>query len=966
MSAQSKRTRGVVTAAALALLAWCLTGGESPVVNAPVRPVAGHTAMPPRPVGAVRTVPITRGARPAVVADELIVAPRGSIEDAVRAIEDAGGEVAWRAPSTGLLLARFATADDAHQAKAMLAADGRIARTYANHIMTGAGIATSPTKQQQWLLQAMLTSSTSIRHASGIKVAVLDTGAAYESYGPYLVAPDLAGTSFTAPRDLVNDDAHANDDNGHGTHITNIIAASASIAPMAPGATIIPIKVLDASNQGTELALAEGIRYAVDHGAHVINMSLSFPAGYFPSRFLSDAIDYADAQGVVMIAAAGNQGSAQVTYPAAFRSVIAVGASRLSPAYHSPKSMPWFLADLFLVHAEYSNGGNKVELTAPAGSPDGDANGDGVPEAAVAQTFAPGQPTQFEYRVWAGTSQAAAQVSGIAASMIAANPSLTPRQVRAILGESARPELGILALAPTVGRGFVRADLATSRAATESSDARPHFTVALRLGIATSPGNGAVANANVEVLDGDGRPVANVYVYGSFSGAAAASSVAKTNASGIASFTSPPLASPRVVAFQVDAVADRTVAPRIFDRPTGAVRVDSCSLEMLSAWASGQGIATSPTVDVQGIATSPGTTASGSGIATSPSGQPVEGCSCVDPNGIATSPGADGTCPAGTSLLGIATSPGAMPACCIDPSGIATSPSEDGSCPGGTMPSGIATSPGTAGAGIATSPGVTGGGTSLPMAPNPIAVRVPAQGGEIDFVNLLNYSWSGSTMPMAVAAETSWFTTSFPDAKIVTSSGAGLGGSPLAFNAQTSFGAAVTEPTLADGCTPVIVHTFSPAEIADGVSPVMPDPAACGDDASCTAQRATLAGIWTWAATGQGIATSPGYTGGGSGLTLHAFDESVHALRAWSQFATQAPSSPVSQLGDVLDFTGIATSPGSSASGLVEEDGIATSPGVTITNDGSVETPAPLTPEDQALIDWLTQNSTDAAAAAAQ
>ena len=105
--------------------------------------------------------------------------------------------------------------------------------------------------------------------------------------------------------------------------------------------------------------------------------------------------------------------------------------------------------------------------------------------------------------------------------MLAANPSLTPRQVRSILGESARPELGLLTLSPDVGRGYLRADVAATAAIRETSgDTRPHYGTAIRLGIATSPGRPSivVADASVEVLDDLGRPVKDVFVYGSFSG----------------------------------------------------------------------------------------------------------------------------------------------------------------------------------------------------------------------------------------------------------------------------------------------------------------------------------------------------------------------------------------------------------------------------------------------------------------
>jgi len=876
MSVRSTR-RGAFTAIALALLGWGLAASDgAPPVDRPAAAIAPRVVLPPRPIGAVGAAPVVRQLRNAAVADELVIAPRGDADAAARAIADVGGQVAWRAPRTGLLLARFATADDARAARAELARDRRVGGVFANHVMHGAGIATSPRQAQQWMLSAMaLTPGAS--PADGVVVAVLDTGAAYEDYsdasGTYAQAPDLAATPIAPGWDFVSDDAHPNDDHGHGTHITNIIAASSTTVPMAPGATIMPIKVLDASNQGTELALAEGIRYAVDHGAQVINMSLSFPPGYFPSRYLQDAIDYADAQGVVMVAAAGNQDVDGVDFPAAFRDVIAVGASRLSPSYQTRGTWSWLLANLFLVRAEYSNRGDELDVVAPAGAFDGDANGDGVPEAVVAQSFAPGQPTHFEYLLWAGTSQAAAEVSGLAAAMLHANPSLTPRQVQAVFGEQARPELGLLTLSPLVGRGYLLADAALAGAAAEGDDHRPRYSAALRLAIANVPvddddrdgdghghGRGGdhgrgddhghhghghghdddatvrAARAQVQILDDDGAPVRHVWVYGTFSGGVSALARGRTDDDGNVTFVSPPLdVDQNVVGFQVDAVADRLVGARVFVRPRGALYIDSCSLELLSANASGEGIATSPLAG-QGFPSEPGQTITGEGVATSPQGGPGGG---TDGQGIATSPGA------------------------------------------GTLP------------GIATSP---------------LALHAPPAADEVDTYSLVNFSWTGSTLPMVVAVDSTWFAGAFPDAQVIQSSGAGIATSPVQLDPQTAFAAPVAPATDApDGCSALVVRTFVPGEILDGLSPAIPAPTECGTD--CTAQRAALSDIWAWAATGQGIATSPSNQSS-SGMTPAAYDQAKWSLWAWSQFAMQEPASPVSQYGSVLEAAGIATSPG--------------------------------------------------------
>jgi len=558
--------------------------------------------------------------RGAIVADELIVETARDA-DAAAAIADVGGEVVWIGPRTGRLRARFATPADAAAARAELAADPRVASVIENRVARGTGIATSPAQLPglQWYLRAMQLQP-SVRRADGVVVAVIDTGVAYESWtdasGSYARAPDLAGVSFVAGWDFVHDDAHPDDDHGHGTHVTGIIASSSTIVPVAPGVRIMPIKVLDRNNLGTELGLAEGLLYAVDHGADVINLSLSFDPGYFPSRFLQEAIDHAARAGVVVVAAAGNQGGDAVTYPAAFRDVIAVGASRIWSHYKSPTGSPWFLVELFQRRAEYSNQGYALDLVAPAGAVDGDANRDGMPEAVVAQTIDPADPTQFQYVLWAGTSQAAAEVSGAAALVLAANRSLTPFQVRALLGEAARPELGGEVLSPLVGRGFLRVDDAVAAATTASATAdalRPRFGAALRISLVDDSGVRR-ARATVEILDAAGRPVPGMQVYGTFTGGASASKRRQTGPDGQAVFVSPSVGTAPVVAFQVDAVTDRWLGnTRVFDRPHGALRIDSCSLEVLSRQIRGSGIATSPVTDDggasgQGIATSPGPT----------------------------------------------------------------------------------------------------------------------------------------------------------------------------------------------------------------------------------------------------------------------------------------------------------------------------------------------------------------------
>src|SRR4051794_18657496 len=133
--------------------------------------------------------------------------------------------------------------------------------------------AADPLRPQQWgldMIQADPAHSTST--GSGVVVAVVDTG---------VLAPheDLQG-QLVAGRDFVqspNDDT-PQDENGHGTHVSGIIAAAANngkgIEGVAPGARIMPIRVLDANGVGDADTVAKGINWAVDHGANVINLSL--------------------------------------------------------------------------------------------------------------------------------------------------------------------------------------------------------------------------------------------------------------------------------------------------------------------------------------------------------------------------------------------------------------------------------------------------------------------------------------------------------------------------------------------------------------------------------------------------------------------------------------------------------------------------------------------------------------------
>ena len=168
---------------------------------------------------------------------------------------------------------------------------------------------------------------------NGIKVAVLDSGVATDN--PDIYPKVVARANFTTSRN--------NEDNyGHGTHVAGIVAATADngigVAGVCRGCTILDGKVLTDSGMGSSSGLANGINWAVDRGAKVINMSLVVGA----SLTLETAVNNAWGRGVVLVAAAGNAGNTTMRYPAAYPNVIAVGATDNNDAKASFSTYgPW-------------------------------------------------------------------------------------------------------------------------------------------------------------------------------------------------------------------------------------------------------------------------------------------------------------------------------------------------------------------------------------------------------------------------------------------------------------------------------------------------------------------------------------------------------------------------------------------------------------------------------------------------
>lgn len=245
---------------------------------------------------------------------------------------------------------------------------------------------------------------------SGVTVAVVDTGIACYDAGGFMKGTDLQGTTCVGGYNFVGKNEIAADDQGHGTHVAGTIAQTTNngvgVAGLAHCAKLMPVKVLSKGGWGTMADVAEGIRWAADHGAQVINLSLGSSAR---SKVVENAVTYAYQKGVVVVAAAGNSGKS-VGYPAAYRGAIAVSATDKNDA------IAWF-----------SSRGPEVAIGAP---------GVGVTQQTICEA---GKNKCEQWGVFNGTSMAAPHVAGAAAILVGQGIT-DPDAVKAALQSTATPK----------------------------------------------------------------------------------------------------------------------------------------------------------------------------------------------------------------------------------------------------------------------------------------------------------------------------------------------------------------------------------------------------------------------------------------------------------------------------------------------------------------------------------------------
>jgi len=315
-----------------------------------------------------------------------------------------------------------------------------------------------PLYTRQWNLRMInMPRAWSMNHGKDVVVAVLDTGVAYENYDDFKQVPDLKGVKFKKGYDFVNDDEHANDDHGHGTHVAGTIAQATNngegVAGVAFEATVMPVKVLNHFGSGTSADIADAIRFAADNGAKVINMSLG---GGAYSQVMADAVAYARKKGVTVVCAAGNTGRGKVEFPAAYPGSVAVASV-------GPNGK----------RAPYSSYGKELDIAAPGGDKrQGDAGG------VLQNTIDPRDYTRSVYAAYQGTSMAAPHVAAVAALLVSAGAK-TPDEVEKALFAGAK-RVEDQAWSEEYGHGLLDAE-ASLKAIGAGSPALPRLWWALAL-----------------------------------------------------------------------------------------------------------------------------------------------------------------------------------------------------------------------------------------------------------------------------------------------------------------------------------------------------------------------------------------------------------------------------------------------------------------------------------------------------
>jgi len=267
--------------------------------------------------------------------------------------------------------------------------------------------------------------------SSSIMVAVIDSGLKldhpefsgriWQNNGETSDGTDTDGNGYIDDLyggwDFANNDNNPSDDHGHGTNVAGIAVATGNnnmgYAGVNWSSGILICKALDSNNSGYYTWMTDAIYYAVDNGAHVINMSIG---GNSASGLLEDAVNYAYNNNVYLVVSAGNQNSS-IQYPARYANALAIGSTnsddtRSNPFFWDPNSG--------------SNYGPELDFSAPGN-----------------YIYGPNHLSNSDYGwYWGGTSQAAPHVAGVISLLLSIKPDLTVTQIRTILEDSSEDQVG--------------------------------------------------------------------------------------------------------------------------------------------------------------------------------------------------------------------------------------------------------------------------------------------------------------------------------------------------------------------------------------------------------------------------------------------------------------------------------------------------------------------------------------------